>query len=82
MILYKQSVLIKTGENEQRYIDEIPVLEYLNTKTPLNATKALSLTGTIKINTPGIKVNEFDLHQKYIVDMGYSGITFEYDDSM
>lgn len=67
----------------QRKIVSIPVLEYLKQKTPITKDKeTTSLTGKITINVKYGVANEFDVYQRYIMELGFKGIEIVYGSNM
>ena len=79
VILYKKAVLYEE-ENGIKNIVSIPVLEYLKSKQP-KENETSSLTGTITIDLDNAKVNEYDIYQHYIMDLGFKGIEIIYNEN-
>ena len=77
--LYQLISLISIDENDNKYISAIPVLDYLNGKTPITGIKDSALMGNIKLCVSDAKADEFALYQKYIMEQGFKGINIEYE---
>ena len=77
--LYNFISLISIDEEGNKYIASIPVLDYLNNKTPITGIKDNALMGNIKLNISDTKADEFALYQKYIMEQGFKGINIEYE---
>lgn len=80
VILYKKAILFEKDENDIKNIVSIPVLEYLKSKQP-KENETSSLTGTITIDLDKAKVNEYDIYQRYIMDLGFKGIEIIYNEN-
>ena len=80
--LYQLISLISIDENDNKYISAIPVLDYLNGKTPITGIKDNALMGNIKLCVFDAKADEFALYQRYIMEQGFKGINIEYDKNM
>ena len=80
VILYKKAILFEEDENGIKNIVSIPVLEYLKSKQP-KENETSSLTGTITIDLDKAKVNEYDIYQRYIMDLGFKGIEIIYNEN-
>lgn len=76
--LYQLITLFIEQEGKNQ-IEAIPVLDYLNTKTPMTGIKDNSLMGTITLSIPNSIADEFAIYQKYIMEQGFNGISIEYN---
>lgn len=76
--LYELVSLYTEHGDGKNYIEAIPVLDYLNDKTPMTGIKDSALMGKITLSIPNSKADEFTIYQKYIMEQGFNGITIRY----